>query len=72
MGQLGIYHPDLHLQNVLVTKVGDLVFLDFDRAHRKVVTKKDMESMFWRLNRFAEKKEIAGELAVTMRKRRSF
>ena len=66
MGQLGIYHPDLHLQNVLVTKAGAMVFLDFDRAYRKVVTKKDIKSMFWRLNRFAEKKENAGELLVSI------
>ena len=67
MGKLGVYHPDLHLQNVLVTKATGLLFLDFDRAYRKVVTKKDMENMFWRLNRFAEKKEKTGELACHLR-----
>ena len=72
MGKLGIYHPDLHLQNVLVTKTGGLIFLDFDRAYRKVVTKKDMESMFWRLNRFAEKKENTGELVVSMEEKTLF
>ena len=66
MGKLGIYHPDLHLQNVLITKAGSLIFLDFDRACRRAVTKKDMGRMFWRLNRFAEKKENAGEIVVTM------
>jgi len=72
MGKLGIYHPDLHLQNVLVTKATGLLFLDFDRAYRKVVTKKDMENMFWRLNRFAEKKEKAGELTVTAEEKTLF
>ena len=32
----------------------------------------DMESMFWRLNRFAEKKEITGALTATRRKKRFF
>jgi hypothetical protein len=72
MGKLGIYHPDLHLQNVLVTKADGLMFLDFDRAYRKVFTKKDMKSMFWRLNRFVEKKENAGELLVTMEEKTLF
>lgn len=72
MGKLGVYHPDLHLQNVLVTKAGGLIFLDFDRACRRVVTKKDMGKMFWRLNRFAEKKENAGELVVTMEEKTLF
>jgi hypothetical protein len=72
MGQLGIYHPDLHLQNVLLTKAGAMVFLDFDGAFRKVVTKKDIKSMFWRLNRFAEKKEIAGELVITIEEKTLF
>lgn len=65
MGRLGVYHPDLHLQNVLVTKAGGLILLDFDKASFKTVTKNDMERMFWRLNRFAEKKENAGELTIT-------
>jgi hypothetical protein len=72
MGKLGVYHPDLHLQNVLVTKAGNLIFLDFDKAFRKVVEKKDMETMFWRLNRFAEKKINAGELAVTFEEKTLF
>jgi hypothetical protein len=72
MGQLGVYHPDFHLQNVLVTKAGNLIFLDFDKARRKVVTKKDMENMFWRLNRLAEKKEIAGELVITKEEKTFF
>lgn len=65
MWELGVYHPDLHLQNVLVRKTGELVFLDFDRALLKQVTRKDMEKMLWRLNRFVEKKERAGELTIT-------
>jgi hypothetical protein len=69
MGRLGVYHPDLHLQNVLVTKAGDLILLDFDKAFFKTVTKYDMERMFWRLNRFAEKKENAGDLIVTVQEK---
>lgn len=72
MGKLGVYHPDLHLQNVLVTNATRLLFLDFDRAYRKLVTKKDMESMFWRLDRFAEKKENTGELVVTIEEKTLF
>jgi len=72
MGKLGIYHPDFHLQNILVTKATGLLFLDFDRAYRKVITKKDMESMFWRLNRFAEKKEKNGEIAFTLEEKTLF
>jgi tRNA A-37 threonylcarbamoyl transferase component Bud32 len=72
MGRLGVYHPDLHLQNVLVTKTGDLILLDFDKASFKAVTKSDMERMFWRLNRFAEKKENAGELIVTLQEKALF
>jgi len=72
MGKLGVYHPDLHLQNVLVTKSSELMFLDFDRACQKPVTKKDMENMFWRLNRFAEKEEKAGEFRVTAEEKTLF
>jgi hypothetical protein len=72
MGRLGVYHPDLHLQNVLVTKTGELMFLDFDKACREPVTKKQMESMFWRLNRFAEKKEKVGEFAATAQEKTLF
>jgi hypothetical protein len=72
MVKLGVYHPDLHLQNVLVTKARKLIFLDFDRAYRKPITKKDMENIFWRLNRFAEKKEITGELIITLEERTLF
>jgi hypothetical protein len=72
MGRLGVYHPDLHLQNVLVTKSGSLLFLDFDKACRKVVKEKDFEQMLWRLNRFVEKKEKSGKLIVTMQERTLF
>lgn len=72
MGELGVYHPDLHLQNVLVTQEGGLTLLDFDSARRKVFTKSDMESMLWRINRFTEKKEKSGELAVTIEEKTLF
>jgi hypothetical protein len=72
MVKLGIYHPDLHLQNVLVTKTDALLFLDFDRAYRKVITEKDTKNMLWRLNRFAEKKEKADELMVTVEEKTLF
>lgn len=69
---LSVYHPDLHLSNVLVTRNGGLLFLDFDKAHRKTVTKKDMENMFWRLNRFAEKCEMSGRLRISPRDKELF
>jgi len=60
----GIYHPDLHLDNILVKhriiekdKLPPLILLDFDGAKRKTISKKDMENMFWRLNRYTEKME---------------
>jgi hypothetical protein len=46
--------------------------LYFDKAFFKTVTKNDMERMFWRLNRFAEKKENAGELIITMQEKALF
>ncbi len=55
MGRLGVYHPDLHLRNVLVSGEGELFFLDFDRAYRKEITPGDYEKMFWRLDRFVRK-----------------
>ncbi|HVN96380.1 MAG TPA: lipopolysaccharide kinase InaA family protein [Syntrophorhabdaceae bacterium] len=69
MCRLGVYHPDLHLKNALVTKGRGLRLLDFDRAYRKAVTKCDIKRMFWRLNRFAEKRERAGDLVVTLQEK---
>jgi len=40
--QAGVFHPDLHLGNVLVTPDKTLVFVDFDRARRKTVKRGDM------------------------------
>lgn len=62
---LGVYHPDLHLNNVIVTPRGELIFLDFDKAKRKTVTAKDVENMFWRLNRYTEKWEQRGHIRIT-------
>lgn len=55
LGRLGIYHPDLHLRNVLVDKHNELLFLDFDKAYQKKITLDDYEEMFWRLDRYARK-----------------
>jgi len=60
--QAGVYHRDLHLQNVLVDRRGRLMLLDFDRAVRKTLLRKDVESMVRRLCRFAEKMERRGRL----------
>jgi hypothetical protein len=57
---LGVRHPDLHLNNVLVTPTHDLLFLDFDKARIGTLTGRDMIRMFWRLNRYAEKMERKG------------
>ena len=72
LGRLGVYHPDLHLENMLITKKHGLRFLDFDKACLKAVTRQDMERMFWRLNRFAEKKERSGELVITVQEKALF
>jgi len=72
MAKLGIYHPDLHLQNVLVTQKRSLMFLDFDKACRKILTRKDFKKMFWRLNRFAEKKAKTGEFFATLEEKALF
>jgi hypothetical protein len=69
---LSVYHPDLHLSNVLATRNRGLLFLDFDKAYRKTVTKRDMENMFWRLNRFAEKCELNGRLRISPRDKELF
>jgi len=70
--RLGVYHPDLHLRNVLVKEDGKLVFLDFDKAHRRTVSRKDVEAMIWRLNRFAEKWELKGYLRISTMERLLF
>lgn len=69
---LGIYHPDLHLRNVLVKDNGQLIFLDFDKACKKVISRSDVEGMIWRLNRFAEKWELKGYLRISSMERLLF
>ena len=65
MEKLGVYHPDLHLNNVLVEpKTKALLFLDFDRAVRDGILANDMERMFWRLNRYTDKMEREGRLKI--------
>jgi hypothetical protein len=68
----GVYHPDLHLGNVLVTPDEDLVFLDFDRARRKTVNGGDMKSMFSRLGRFVSKMERQGLLTIDTKEKAMF
>jgi RIO-like serine/threonine protein kinase len=70
--KLCVYHPDLHLRNVLVNKNGKLIFLDFDKAFRKTLSKKNVETMIWRLNRFAEKWEVKGYFRVSIMERLLF
>lgn len=90
--QSGVYHPDLHLDNMLFrdkikcpgngsqptfnqggTGVsGDIILIDFDRARRKRLSKKDVEDMFWRLNRYIEKMEKKGGLRIGSKEKTLF
>jgi hypothetical protein len=72
MERLGVYHPDLHLNNVLIGKDGDMLFLDFDKGRRGRLSKKDMARMFFRLNRFAEKMERSGAVTFTLKEKAFF
>ncbi|HOP85513.1 MAG TPA: lipopolysaccharide kinase InaA family protein [Syntrophorhabdaceae bacterium] len=71
-----IYHPDLHLDNILVKhsinekdKLPPLILLDFDGARRKIISKKDMENMFWRLNRYTEKMEKKDYIKIDIKEK---
>ncbi|HNS14474.1 MAG TPA: lipopolysaccharide kinase InaA family protein [Syntrophorhabdaceae bacterium] len=66
---LGVFHPDLHINNILVTGKGELVFLDFDRAFRKATTADDMRRIFWRLDRYVEKYAGKGMIAPDMKEK---
>ena len=69
---LGIYHPDLHLNNVLITKAKEMKFLDFDKSRKGVVSKREVTNMIFRLNRYAEKMEKKGVITFTMKERMLF
>lgn len=60
----GVYHPDLHINNVLVTSTHKLLFLDFDRAEKRALTRKDREFMLRRLVRHITKMEKMGRLRL--------
>ncbi len=62
--QAGVYHRDLHLRNVLMTRENRLILLDFDRAAKRPLLPGDVESMVRRLGRFTEKMERQGRLHV--------
>lgn len=66
---LGVFHPDLHINNILVTGKGELVFLDFDRAYKKAITMNDMEKMFWRLDRYMEKQKRKGNITLDVQEK---
>lgn len=68
----GVYHPDLHLRNVLVTPERGLIFLDFDRARRRTLTEKDVERMFLRLDRFVDKMGKQGQLFIDRKEKALF
>ncbi|HEY3278069.1 MAG TPA: lipopolysaccharide kinase InaA family protein [Syntrophorhabdaceae bacterium] len=72
MEKLGVRHPDLHLNNVLVTRDRQLVFLDFDKCGRGIFTGRDTIRMIFRLNRHAEKMEKKGAAAFTQQERAMF
>lgn len=66
---LGVYHPDLHIGNVLVTSAHKLLLLDFDRAERRGLTRKDRELMLWRLMRHIDKMDRLGHLKLDDKER---
>jgi RIO-like serine/threonine protein kinase len=68
----GVYHPDLHLKNVLLTHDGNMLFLDFDKASKRSMRQKDVESMMWRLVRYIDKMQRQGQLRVDDRERALF
>ncbi len=68
----GVYHPDLHLKNVLLTSDGNMLFLDFDKASRRALRGKDVEAMFWRLSRYVEKMQRQGQLRVDEKEKALF
>jgi hypothetical protein len=70
--RLGVYHPDLHLNNVLISKDRGMLFLDFDKGMRGQLSKNDMARMFFRLNRFAEKMERSGAVTFTLKEKALF
>jgi tRNA A-37 threonylcarbamoyl transferase component Bud32 len=70
--EAGVYHPDLHLRNVVLTTEGEMLFLDFDKAAITSIDREDAESMLWRLARFVEKMERLGELKVDEREQLLF
>ncbi len=70
--RFGVYHPDLHISNVMARKDGSLFLVDFDKACRRSVTKGDMESIFWRIDRYVEKMERAGRITVAPLERALF
>lgn len=65
----GIYHPDLHLNNVMIAETGELFFLDFDRAKAMELTPAHVESMLWRLARHADKMERQGRFQAKQREK---
>ncbi|HOJ43146.1 MAG TPA: lipopolysaccharide kinase InaA family protein [Syntrophorhabdaceae bacterium] len=77
----GIYHRDLHLDNILVKKkinskglldIDCLMLVDFDRARFKNITVRDMKHLFWRLNKYAEKLEKKGVLKIDLKEKLLF
>ncbi|MCX5808560.1 MAG: hypothetical protein NTX36_04190 [Proteobacteria bacterium] len=67
--RVGVYHPDLHLNNILIAHNNDMKFLDFDKACIGPITKKDMVRMFWRLNRYVEKMARKGYVTVSIKEK---
>ncbi len=72
LGGLGIYHPDLHLKNVLVDSSARLLFLDFDKGYRKRMTPEDYERIFWRLDRYVRKYSSQFGMPINDRERIAF
>lgn len=63
--QLGLYHPDFHLKNLLSGPRGLLAVIDLDRARIKFLKSSEVKKMVLRLLRYIEKMEHRGVISLS-------